>query len=67
MKKIIKSAIWNIEKKEIRTAKRKKQNSKEMKIVQGASGTTSSILTFAPQRCQEEKRKGKKLEIYLKK
>ena len=55
MKKIIKSAIWNIEKKEIRMAKRKKQNSKEMKIVQGASGTTSNILSFTPWECQKKR------------
>ena len=38
-----------------------------MKIVQAASGTTSRNPTFASWGQEKEKRKSKKLEIYLKK
>ena len=38
-----------------------------MRIAEAASGTTSRVPTFVSQGCQKEKRKSKKLDIYLKK
>ena len=43
------------------------QKKKKMRIIQAVSGTTPRGPTFASQGCQKEKRKSKKLEIYLKK
>ena len=47
--------------------KNKKKKAKKMRIVETASGTTLRGPTFTSWGCQKEKRKSKKLEIYLKK
>ena len=39
----------------------------KMMMVEGASGTTSSIPTFTSRGCQKEKRASKKLKTHLKK
>ena len=46
---------------------RKNKEFKKMRIVSVVSGAMSAIPMFASQECQKEKRKSKKLEIYLKK
>ena len=64
MKPQNKSAIWNIrEQKTPNQKSKKKKVSQEMKIVQGASGTISSISTFTFGGCQKEK-ESKKLKTY---
>ena len=64
-----KNQINDLEHKEVKTTMQKskrKKESKRMKIVYAATGTTSRGPTFTSQRCQE-KRKSKKLETYLEK
>ena len=63
-----KSMIWNIRnQKTTNHYKKKKKESKNMRIVSVVSVAMSTIPMFASQECQKEKRKSKKLEIYLKK
>ena len=64
----IESMICNIRKqKTTNQNNKKKKESKIIRIVQAASGTTLRGPTFAPSGYQKEKRKSKKLEIDLKK
>ena len=64
----IKSMIYNIRKeKTTNPNNHKKKESKNMRIVSAASEPISRGLTFTSQGCEKEKRKSKKLEIYLKK
>ena len=68
MKQRITSMIWNIRnQKTTNQNNEKKKESKKMKIVKVASKTTSRGPTFISQGYRKEKRKSKKLEIYLKK
>ena len=65
-----KNQINDLEHKEVKTTMQKskrKKESKRMKIVYAATGTTSRGPTFASKGCQKQKRKSKKLEICLKK
>ena len=68
MKTRIKSVIWNIRKqktkKYIKTARRKKNPPNEDNIIRLYNFMRSNILLIG---VPEEKRKSKKLEIYLKK
>ena len=60
--------IWNIRKQ--KTTNQNNEKKKELpkkRIVYAASGTTLGGPTFTLYGCQKEKRKSKKLEIYLKK
>ena len=62
--------IYSLEQKEeinINQNRMKKQEFKKMRRGLGTSGTTVNIPTSESHGCQKEKRKNKKLKIYLKK
>ena len=64
----LKATVWTRRKKETSNQKRmKKQEFKKIRIGLGASRTSLNIPTTELQGCQKEKRKNKKLKLYLKK
>ena len=66
-----KNQINDLEHKEAKSNQSEQQEEEkriqETEYSVGSSGTTSSVPTFAPWGHQDEKRRSKKLEIYLKK
>ena len=64
MKLRIKSMIWNTRKQKTNLQNKEKE-SKNMRVAQTASGTTLREPTFTSWGCHKEKRKSKKLEMYL--